>query len=374
MKLLKEKKIYTGSKVIENGYIRFDETIAEVGAMTQFVPDAADAEVNVDAALVIPGFIDIHSHGGYGMDNMDASPEEIDEMVKQMTKQEGITTYFCTTMTQTYENIEKAMKNIGCAAKKNPVIQGIHVEGPFISPVFKGAQDASYIQKPDAQALEKWNALSGGLLRIVTYAPEEADASFERWCREQKIVLSAGHSNALYAQLTKSGATHVTHLYNAQRGLNHREPGVTGYGMLADGVTAEIICDGKHIVPDMVKLAYQVRGCDSIALITDSMRAKGMPEGRSELGGQAVYVKDGMAKLEDGTIAGSILTYIDAFRNVMKFTGASVEEAVKMTSVNQAREFGLQKKGGIAPGKDADLLLLDEAFDLKQTISYGNLV
>ena len=373
MNLIKEKKIYTGNGVIENGYIRFDEKIEEVGDMAGFEPKEGDLEVSCAGTMVVPGFIDIHSHGGYGKDNMDATPDEIDEMVKQMTKQEGITTYFCTTMTQTYENIEKAMQNIHDAAQKNPVIKGIHVEGPFISTVFKGAQDPSYIKKPDEKTLAKWNEISGGLLRIVTYAPEEADPSFETWCKENGVVLSAGHSNALYGELNASGATHVTHLYNAQRGLNHREPGVTGYGMLAEGVHAELICDGKHIVPDMVKLACKVRGYDGIELITDSMRAKGMPEGKSELGGQVVIVKDGMAKLEDGTIAGSILTYIQAFKNVMEFTGATVEDAVKMTSGNQAKEFGLDSKGAIAAGKDADMVVLNDAFDLVQTISYGKL-
>lgn len=373
MKLIKEKKIYTGDGVIENGYIRFGEKIKEIGDMAGFEPKGDDLEVECAGTIVVPGFIDIHSHGGYGKDNMDATPDEINEMVKQMTKKEGITTYFCTTMTQTYENIEKAMQNIHDAAQKNPVIKGIHVEGPFISTVFKGAQDPSYIKKPDENTLAKWNEISGGLIRIVTYAPEEADPSFETWCKENGVVLSAGHSNALYGELNASGATHVTHLYNAQRGLNHREPGVTGYGMLAEGVHAELICDGKHIVPDMVKLACKVRGYDGIELITDSMRAKGMPEGKSELGGQVVIVKDGMAKLEDGTIAGSILTYIQAFKNVMEFTGASVEEAVKMTSGNQAKEFGLDSKGAIAVGKDADMVVLNDAFELVQTISYGEL-
>ena len=160
MKLIKEKKIYTGDGVIENGYIRFDEKIEEVGDMIGFEPKEDDLEVNCAGTMVVPGFIDIHSHGGYGKDNMDATPDEIDEMVKQMTKQEGITTYFCTTMTQTYENIEKAMQNIHDAAQKNPVIKGIHVEGPFISTVFKGAQDPSYIKKPDENTLEKWNEFS----------------------------------------------------------------------------------------------------------------------------------------------------------------------------------------------------------------------
>ncbi len=373
MKVLKNKIIYTGNGKIDNGYVRFNQRISEVDEMRNFVPQEDDEIIETDATYVIPGFVDVHSHGGYGKDSMDASADEIDWMVRQMAAKEGITTYFCTTMTQTYDNIEKAMVQIKEAAEKNPIIQGIHLEGPFISVNYKGAQDASYIKKPDENTLEKWNEISGGLIRIVTYAPEEADPSFETWCKENGVVLSAGHSNALYGELNASGATHVTHLYNAQRGLNHREPGVTGYGMLAEGIHAELICDGKHIVPDMVKLACKVRGYDGIELITDSMRAKGMPEGKSELGGQVVIVKDGMAKLEDGTIAGSILTYIQAFKNVMEFTGATVEEAVKMTSGNQAKEFGLETKGAIAVGKDADMVVLNDAFDLVQTISYGKL-
>ena len=267
------------------------------------------------------------------------------------------------------------MKNIKAAAEKNPIIQGIHLEGPFISVNYKGAQDASYIQKPDAAVLKHWNELSGNRIKIVTYAPEEADTEFEDWCLSNGIVPSAGHSNATYDQLCCCRACHVTHLYNAQRGLNHREPGVTGYGLLTEGVKAEMICDGIHIKPKMVYMAYKVKGSDGIELVTDSMRAKGMPEGKSELGGQTVYVKDGTARLEDGTIAGSVLTYIDAFRNIMKFTGASLQEAVQMSSGNQAEEFGLTQKGAIAVGKDADFVILKESseneYQLMKTISMG---
>ena len=342
--------------------------------MEDFVEKGDDEEFVTVGNILIPGFIDVESDGGYGKDNMDALPEEISSMVNKMAAEEGITTYFCTTMTQTYDKIEAAMKNIASAAEKNPIIQGIHVEGPFISEKYKGAQDASFIKKPDEKTLEVWNKISGGLIRIVTYAPEEADAQFEAWCEEHKVVLSAGHSNAVYKELVQSRASHITHLYNAQRGLNHREPGVTGYGLLTPGVKAEIICDGIHIVPEMVRLAYEIKGSRGIELITDSMRAKGMPEGLSELGGQKVYVKDGTARLEDGTIAGSVLTFIKAFRNIMDFTGASLEEAVQMSSVNQAEEFGLEQKGRLAEGKDADILVLNGEYELKSTFSRGKLI
>ena len=146
---------------------------------------------------------------------------------------------------------------------------------------------------------------------------------------------------------------------------------MTGYGLLTDQVMAEMICDGIHIKPQMVGLAHKVKGSRGIELITDSMRAKGMPEGKSELGGQVVYVKDGTARLEDGTIAGSVLCYIDAFRNIMNFTGAGIEDAVLMSSVNQAKEFGLTRKGGLSVGKDADFVVLDSDCSLIQTVSLG---
>lgn len=371
MKLLKNKTIYTGTTKIESGYIRYDSKIIEVGDMKNYIPQPKEEELLLDGDIIVPGFIDIHSHGGYDLDCMDATPEEIDWMVRQMAAKEGITSYFCTTMTQSYEAIEQAMQNIRIAAERNPIIQGIHVEGPFVSLNYKGAQNPSYIKKPDASVLKHWNELSGNRIRLVTYAPEEAEPDFADWCLENNIIPSAGHSCATYDLLCRSKSCHVTHLYNAQKGLNHREPGVTGYGLLTDGVMTEMICDGIHIIPKMVYLAHKVKGSRGIELITDSMRAKGMSEGKSELGGQVVYVKDGTARLEDGTIAGSVLTYIKAFQNIMRFTGVGIDEAVLMSSVNQAKEFGLTQKGSISVGKDADFVLLDSNCNLKQTVSLG---
>lgn len=374
MKRIVNKRIYTGYEVLEKGYIRFDRRIHEVGRMEDFVPREDDEEIEVPGDLLIPGFIEIHSHGGYGKDNMDATPEEIDRMVRTMAVREGITSYFCTTMTQSIEKIEAALANIRKAAEINPMIQGVHLEGPFISEEYKGAQNAEYIIRPDEKLVERWNEICGQRVRLITYAPEFASKEFEKWCTEHDIVLSAGHCGATYEVLKRSRASHITHLYNGQRGLHHREPGVTGFGMMADGVKAEIICDGIHIVPAMVDLAYRVRGVNGLELITDSIRAKGMPEGRSELGGQVVIVKDGQARLESGSLAGSVLKFHDAFKNIMNFTGAPVENAVRMASVNQAEEFGLKSKGALKEGKDADFLVLSKDLELVETYVLGETV
>ena len=364
-------KIYTGDQVIESGFIRFGNTILDLGEMEDYEKHPADELIDVKGNIIVPGFIDVHSHGGYGIDNMDADPERINHMTKKML-QEGITSYFPTTMTQSDENIESALAAIGKAAETNPMIQGIHLEGPFVSPAYKGAQPEQFMRVADADTMKYWNEVSGGNIRLVTYAPEMGDVSeFETYCKDNNIILSAGHSGANYEQLKDSNVSHVTHLFNGQLGLHHREIGVAGFALLEDKVYAEMIVDGYHISPAMVKLAYKTKGPDKILLITDSMRAKGSPEGESELGGQKVFVKDKQARLESGALAGSVLTFIDAFKNMMTFTGCSMEDAVKMSSVNQAHEFGLTRKGRLNVGLDADLVVLNSQLKVKATILGG---
>ena len=373
-KVIIHAEVYTGETVIADGFVRFGKEISAVGNMSEYVAETDEEVIDASGSRLVPGFIDVHSHGGYGKDNMDGDADEINRMIGKM-HQEGITSYFPTTMTQSNENIEKALVGIRKAAEKNPVIQGVHLEGPFISAVFKGAQPEEHIKLPDADLMRRWQELSGGLIRLVTYAPETSDATaFEKYCLDNQIVLSVGHSNARRSQLQQSKASHITHLYNAQRGLHHREPGVTGHAFLEDDIYVEMIVDGLHIDQEMVKIAFKQKGADRIELITDAMRAKGMGDGISELGGQKVIVKDGEARLESGNLAGSVLEFQKAFENVISFTGCSISDAVKMSSVNQAREFGLVQKGSIAPGKDADMVLLSKAFTVERTISFGKTV
>ncbi len=373
-KVLKHAVIYTGEEKISDGYLRFDKQIESIGPMCEFSAHSEDSEIiDLEGKTVVPGFIDVHSHGGYSFDAMDGDPKQLSEMVNDMVY-EGITGYFATTMTQSNENIDQAMIAVNQAMRDNPVILGAHLEGPFISENFKGAQPAKYIKDPDPELLYHWNDLAGGHIRMITYAPEhEGTEVFENYCLSHGIVPSAGHSNATREQMKRSKATHVTHLYNAQREFKHREPGVTGHALLEDNIYCEMIADGFHVVPDMIRLAYEIKGPDKMELVTDSMRAKGMPEGVSELGGQKVIVKDKQARLEAGNLAGSVLQYQDAFINIMKFTGCGIPEAVKMSSVNQAREFGLESKGGLQVGKDADLNVFDSAMRLERTYSFGRL-
>lgn len=372
-KVYTNARIFTGEGEIDKGYIRFSEKVIGVGKMEHYEKQTDDEETDFNGHFIVPGFIDVHSHGGYGSDNMDADAEKISDMTYKMLE-EGITTYFPTTMTQSDEKIEAALKAINEAAKMNPMIQGIHVEGPFISKDFKGAQPEEFIRVAQLDTLKKWQEISGERIRLITYAPETGDVkAFEKYCGENDIVLSAGHSGATYEQLKESEATHVTHLFNGQLGLHHREIGVSGFGLLEDKVSVEMIVDGFHISKEMVKLAYRAKGASGIQLITDAMRAKGSPEGESELGGQKVTVKDKQARLDNGSLAGSVLTFIDAFKNMMAFTGCSMLEAVKMSSFNQAKEFKLTSKGELNPSFDADMVVLDKDLMIKQTVLGGKI-
>ncbi|CCF26894.1 N-acetylglucosamine-6-phosphate deacetylase [Leuconostoc citreum] len=372
-KLLKNIDLYTGYQHIADAYVRFTDVIQDVGYMVDF-SEQADDELIAEATgrLVVPGFIDVHKHGGYGLDTMDGDPDKLNNMVNLMVT-EGITSLFPTTITQSPENIERALVTINQVAKKNPVIQGIHLEGPFINKVFMGAQPEEYIINPNTALLKKWYALSGERIRLVTYAPENGGIpDFEAFMLAHHIVPSIGHSNATRAQLCHSRATHITHLYNAQRPLHHREPGVTGHGMIEEAITGELIADGFHISPDMLELAFRLKGAQRLELITDSMRAEGLGDGISELGGQKVTVKDKQARLDNGHLAGSVLAYDDAFRNIQTMTSASIQDAVQMSSVNQALEFGLTQKGHLAIGKDADFNLFNKKdMRLQATYSMG---
>lgn len=366
--------VFTGEQEYEDGFIRFNKKILAVGPMSEYNRKASDQVVHdAKGSLVVPGFIDVHSHGGYGIDCMDGDSYKINEMTQKMLS-EGITSYFPTTMTQSDARIEQALIGIRKAKETNPMIQGIHLEGPFVSVDFKGAQPEEYIRVADVEMMARWNALSGGNIQLVTYAPEIGQTSdFEAYCLENNIVLSAGHSGATYQELLRSKASHVTHLFNGQRGLHHREIGVAGYGLIKEEVYAEIIVDGLHVSPEMVKLAYKTKGASHLLLITDSMRAKGLPNGESELGGQKVFVKDNEARLENGALAGSVLKFNEAFKNTIEFTGCSIADAVQMSSVNQAREFDLVNKGLLSEGKDADFVIMDEEFEVLKTVLGGQM-
>ncbi|MFI8706252.1 N-acetylglucosamine-6-phosphate deacetylase [Bacillus sp. NPDC077411] len=364
-------KIYTGHEVLESGFIRYTDQIQELGLMAQYVPQENETVHDIKGNIMIPGMIDVHIHGGYDIDAMDANSDGLVTLGKQML-QEGVTTFFPTTMTQSSEAIEAALGAAKEAKEKGAHFEYIHLEGPYVSKKRAGAQPLEYIVPANIKQFKQWQAASGNLIKLVTYAPEEEGArEFEEYLVETGVIGTIGHTDATNEQLIGRNIIHATHLYNQMRGLHHREPGVVGHVLLNPDVMVEVITDGIHIHPDMVKLAYKLKGAKKVSVITDAMRAKGLADGLYELGGQPVIVKDGSARLEDGTLAGSILKMDEALRNVIAFTGCSIEEAVLMTSVNQAEEFGLVNKGVLETGKDADFVIMSEDLYVQDTVRLG---
>ena len=364
------------SLVVENGKISAvfsGDTIDETGF----------AEV-VDAAgkYLAPGFIDIHNHGNFGHDTMEGTDEAVRSMADQHL-QHGVTSFLLTTMTSAMGDIKKALRKAAEYTKaevdaERPVAQvlGVYLEGPYFSEEKKGAQPAEHLKEISVSELQGLIEAAQNTIRVASLAPE-LDGAVEavRFLKEQGITVAAGHSMATFAQTkaaADAGLTLATHLYNGMRNFSHREPGIIGAVLTDERVYGEIICDGIHVHVGAMDLAVKAKGKDRIVLVTDAMMAAGMPDGVYELGGQTVYVKDGTATLEDGTLAGSTLTMNKAVYNMVNLVNVPLQDAVRMASLNPATAIGVSdRKGSIELGKDADLIIFDDNLDVSWAAVQG---
>ncbi|KIL52860.1 N-acetylglucosamine-6-phosphate deacetylase [Jeotgalibacillus campisalis] len=332
------------------------------------------------AWTAIPGFIDLHLHGAVGFDFMDAEQKAIESISKALPK-EGTTSYLGTTMTQSPSAISKAL--ISARQYMNTPnmygqaeMLGIHLEGPFIASSKAGAQPSEWITAPDIRQFDQWQKESGHSIRVTTVAPETPHGqAFIEHVTGQGTVASIGHSDATFEDVreaVQNGARHVTHLYNQMSPLHHRKPGVVGAALLLDNLSVELIVDFIHTAPEAIELAYRQKGPEKTILITDSMRAKGLQDGKYDLGGQEVFVKEKEARLVDGTLAGSILTMQDAVLNMKKLTNLTIGELAAITSQNAAKQIGVwDRKGSIEIGKDADIVLINEQYEVMITLCRG---
>ncbi|WP_066251650.1 N-acetylglucosamine-6-phosphate deacetylase [Neobacillus drentensis] len=382
--LLMGARVYSEQQIIEDGYIKIkNQKIIEMGSSNELSNKDGFNVIEIPAHYnAVPGFIDVHIHGVAGADTMDATKEALDTMVMALPK-EGTTSFLATTMTQEGKQIENALINAGKYIKEQQFpgkseIIGIHLEGPFVNSLMAGAQPIQHIIDPDVSLLKEWQKLSNETIKLVTLAPERPSGlAMIRYLKENGIIASIGHTAATYDEVNEAieaGANHVTHLFNQMRGLHHREPGVVGAAFLREELKAEIIVDGVHVRPEMVNLAFKQKQSDGLILITDSMRAKCLKNGKYDLGGQEVTVENGKAILEEGTLAGSILKMGHAVKNIISFTGCSLDEAIEMSSVNPAKQLGFyDRKGSITVGKDADIVILDEDMEVYMTICRGSL-
>lgn len=376
MKGLKNVTAYIAGKgLIRTDIAIEDGTIAAIGKL--------DVEPIFETdGIVLPGFIDEHIHGAGGADAMDGTEEAL-QTISEYVAKEGTTGFLATTMTQSPENIGKALKNVKNVREKGEYkgaeVLGVHLEGPFISPKHVGAQPLEYVAKPAPETFDKYNELSGGNIKIVTLAPEvEGGLDLVKHLKSIGVVASIGHTGAKFSDVeaaVAAGASNVTHTYNAQTPLHHREAGVVGAAMLFDELNCEMICDTIHVSVPAIKIFVKNKPHDKFTLITDAMRAKGIPDGLSELGGQQVFVKNGEARLADGTLAGSVLRMNVAIKNLVEKVGVSLTEAVDFASANPAKNLGLyDERGSIEVGKRADFAVMDKDFNILCTVVGGKVV
>lgn len=375
MKYITNGKIILPDGILEGQALAFDEKIVGITSAEEIPCDAVAYDAN--GGYVSPGLVDIHCHGYLGEDASDGSLEGIKIMSEGVAKN-GVTSLCPTTMTVSMEQINKALDTVRtakaeCKDWNGAEILGVNLEGPFINPSKKGAQAEEHIKPMDADFIIK----NADIIRLATVAPEMEGAleEIKKVTENSPVVISIGHTNASFEEAKAgidAGATNITHLFNAQTALNHRNPGVVGAALLGD-VTTELIADTFHIHKGLFELIARIKG-DNLVLITDCIRAGGMPDGEYDLGGQAVSVNGIKCLLADGTIAGSVLRLNNAVKNVRDNTSLPLWKVVAAASLNPARAIGVaDRKGSLEAGKDADIIITDSDFNIVKTIIGGEI-
>lgn len=383
--------------IITNGTVITDKlieqgTVVTIGDRIMYVGDKEEGERIKEAAIpqvfdiidaqggyIAPGFIDVHIHGSGGMELMDGTTEALDTMSKFLAKH-GTVAYLPSTVTAVEEKTRHVCELVADyeGVPDGAEVLGIHLEGPFINEVYKGAQYGPAIRQPSIAELEELHQILGEKMKLVTLAPE-VPGSLEAiaWLKERGVTVSVGHSNATYDEALagfKQGISHVTHTFNGMRGLHHREPGVLGAALATPELWTELIADLVHVHPGAIKLLLRSVGEERIVLVTDAVQATGLPDGEYVLGDNRIFVKDGAARLAEGSLAGSTLTMLQAVQNMVEKIGVELTDAFRMASANPAQTIGLEARGWIREGNQADFVLLNPDFSVQKTIIAGKVV
>ena len=359
-------------------------TIVEVGHRDEVKLPGRVEEYDARGMTVVPGFVDVHIHGASGREVMEGNAEALESVAITVVRY-GTTSLLATTLTASEERICHSLKAVAQQIRRqetaNPQnrpiaeILGIHLEGPFISPARRGVHPAEWIVPPSVQMLQRLLEAADGCTKILTLAPEVPGAlELTDVAREEGLVAAIGHTDATYAEARAAidhGARHAVHVFNAMRPFFHRETGVLGAVLTAPEVTAELIADGIHVDSPAIRLLLAAKGIERVLLVSDGTAATGMPDGKYRLGTVDVTVTGGVCRDAEGHLAGSTLTLDRALRNVVAL-GVPLRDAVRMLTLNPARLLGLeQKKGVLAPGADADLVLLDGNLHVARVMTRG---
>ncbi|HEY1801493.1 MAG TPA: N-acetylglucosamine-6-phosphate deacetylase [Terriglobales bacterium] len=375
------KSLYTPLEHIERPLLLVDgRRIVEIASRSaKALPPNTPLTDYGDDAVLVPGFLDIHIHGGGGRDVMESDASSLSIIQKTLARH-GVTSYLPTTVTAPMETTLTSLDRLAAAIEKFAVNGtagaqplGIHLEGPFLSHVRRGVHPPSDLLKPTVKIFNQLWEASRGHIRIITIAPE-LDGALEVIVEATKrgVCVSMGHSDANLTEARAgftAGARHVTHVFNAMRPLEHRDPGILGEALTNSRLTAEVIADGIHLDPVIVQLVFQTKGLDGVVLITDATAGTDMPDGRYRLGTFEFEVKDGKC-LSDGKLAGSILTMDRAVRNAMQFAGLDLQQALRAATLNPAKVAGLDR-GVLKPGAQADFLVMNRAGEIQKTVLRG---
>jgi N-acetylglucosamine-6-phosphate deacetylase len=383
-------RLYTPKEEIQEPLLFIEDGLISAvtsRAQTEIPANATLVDLTKDfaGAILAPGFVDIHMHGGAGLDVMRASPAELPHLNKFLTTH-GVTGYFPTTVAapldQTCMALERLADSIaappdtsnGNSVQARPL--GIHLEGPFLSHKRRGVHPPEYLVEPTLQIFERLWQAARGQVRMMTIAPELPGAlEVIAEAARRKVCVSIGHSDAELEAAragVRAGARHATHTFNAMRPLDHRDPGILAEVLTDSRLTADIIADGIHVAPEVVQIFLQAKGVERAVLITDATAAAGMPDGTYQLGPIQVEVKDGRCT-RDGKLAGSVLTMDRAVRNVAQFSGWSLQDAVRAATLNPSHAVGLTQHGQIAPRAEANLVVLSPDGKVRQTFVRGRM-
>jgi N-acetylglucosamine-6-phosphate deacetylase len=358
--------------------------VVEAGAIVALAPAAGlpqaagDQVIDARGMWIAPGLIDLHVHGALGNDTIDATPEAIAGMARFLA-QHGVTGFLPTTTAAPAEVLRASIENLAACPVPDDGARplGLHIEGPYLSPRCAGAQPPQWLRDADPAEYEGW--LASGQVRLVTVAPERLGSmAFIRRGVEAGVEFSVGHSQASFDQMSAAadlGLRQATHTFNGMLGLHHRDPGTVGAVLADDRLYAQIIPDGVHLHPAVVKIVIRAKGIGRTILVTDSVRAAGLGDGEYLLAGEPITVRDGVCRTAAGGLAGSTLTLDRAVRNVMSFAGLTLSHALTMASAAPAEAMGwTRRKGVLEPGADADVILLDSELNVRLTMVAGRTV
>ncbi len=376
--------LFKGARVYQDGCFAASDVLVRGGVIEAVGPELdapAECEViGLDGCALVPGFLDVHTHGGDGIDVNAADAAQLGK-IGAFFARHGTTGWLCSILTDTEEQtlwcIGQAKKAMAAEAEGARLL-GIHLEGPFLSKEYKGAMPESLLRRGGAELFRRYQHAAEGAVRYITVSPEVEGVP--EMIREisKDVAVAIGHSGADYEtsmQAIENGAAACTHTFNAMGLFHQHRPGIMG-AVLETDVYCEAICDGRHLHPGSVRMLLKCKGWDKVVAITDSIQAAGLPDGHYKLGVNDVVVVDGDAKLADtGVRAGSTLSQDTALRNLMRFTGRSAEDVLPLLTENPARLIGVfDRKGSIAPGKDADLVVLDQEWNVCRTVVGGKTV